>query len=79
MLEWVVLAGSENASPGSQPMMHREGRMANVPAASERRTFNPPTSVPIRNWERTAFVFALIVILVLGGIAGLRSLMSLAQ
>ena len=34
-------------------------------------------SMVIRDWERPIFVAALIAILVLGGIAGLNSLMSL--
>jgi hypothetical protein len=51
--------------------------MAGVPTGPQRRAFTPPKSTGVSNWERHIFVLALVVILVIGGIAGLRSLVSL--
>lgn len=59
-------------------MIQREGRLASVQAApaKPKQELSPP-SMEISSWERSIFVVALIAILVLGGIAGLRSLMSM--
>ena len=55
-------------------MIRREGRVEN-PTSTSRA--GGRKGMVIRDWERPIFVAALIAILVLGGIAGLNSLMSL--
>ena len=60
-------------------MMHREGRLAEVEVRPVRQKSQPRRTTEIRNWERWLFVAALIAILVLGGIGGLRSLMALIK
>lgn len=58
-------------------MIRREGRMDNPQVDTGRGSLEVPRTVVVRNWEKPIFVLALIVILVLGGIAGLNSLMAL--
>ena len=57
-------------------MIRREARMDHPQPETGKGLEVPPTVV-VRNWERPVFVLALIAILVLGGIAGLNSLMAL--
>ena len=55
-------------------MIRREGRVENPKSASR---VGARKNIVVRDWERPIFVGALIAILVLGGIAGLNSLMAL--
>jgi hypothetical protein len=58
-------------------MMQREGRMASPAAGASGGKLNPPKTVRVRSWEGPIFAGALVVILILGSIAGLRSLLAL--
>jgi len=58
-------------------MMHREGRLASVQVGSARQKSAPRRTTEFRSWERHVFVAVLIAALVLGGITGLKSLVSL--
>jgi hypothetical protein len=51
--------------------------MANVQVDSGARANSTPTPVVIRSWERPFGTAVLVVALVLGGIAGLKSLIGL--
>jgi len=57
-------------------MIRREARM-DTPQEETGKGLEVPRTIVVRNWERPIFVLALIAILVLGGIAGLNSLMAL--
>jgi hypothetical protein len=65
-----------DASEEERAMIRREGRLDSSPV-EVRKGLEVPRTVVVRNWERPIFVIALIAILVLGGIAGLNSLMAL--
>ena len=58
-------------------MIRREGRMDNPQVETGTKGLEVPRTVVVRNWERPVLVLAVVAILVLGGIAGLNSLMSL--
>ena len=58
-------------------MIHREGRLASVQVGPGMRASSPPRPVVIRSWERPVMMAVLVAALVLGGIAGLKSLIGL--
>ncbi len=61
-------------------MLRREGRLDTAPRESAGKTASEVRDpVPMRNWEKPIFVLALIIILVLGGIAGMNSLIALVR
>ena len=61
-------------------MIRREGRLDNLPVEGRKKPGQEGRDhVVVRNWEQPIFVLALIIILVLGAIAGLNSLAALAR
>jgi hypothetical protein len=79
MIDWLSAPARSAALRKELAMIHREGRLATVQAGSGRQANRAPpkTIVGIRSWERPLLTAALVAALVLGGIAGLKSLVGL--
>ena len=59
------------------PMIRREGRLDHPHLETGTRGHERRGSVTVRNWERPVLVAAVIVILMLGVIAGMNGLIAL--